>query len=371
MSIPAATAGSLTIAGPFTVTELAARLGGEVEGDGTRALDDVRGLAEAGPAHLSFLSNRKYARQLKTTRAGAVLIDRRTEAPPGLTLIRCDDPYAAFARALAFFHPQPWPEGGIDPGASVHPEAVLGEGVAVEAFAWIGPGAEVGAGSWIEAGAYVGAGARLGAGCRLMPGSVVYAGCLLGDRVWLNPGAVVGAEGFGFAPRADGHVKIPQTGRAVVGDDVEIGANSCVDRATMGETVVQRGAKLDNLVQVGHGAEVGEGTLMAAYAAVAGSARVGKGVIFAGKSGVINHLQIGDGAVFSMQSIALSDQPAGARLAGTPAIDQRQWLRAVTAFADLPALLRRVRALEKRVEELEGELAEARNPAPIPEEGET
>ena len=347
-------AGGVAPAGPFSVAALAAALGGEPEGDLERSLVDVRGLADAGPEHLSFLSNPRYAPQLATTRAGAVLVAAGI-ATAGRTVIRCDDPYAAFANALALFHPQAWPAPGIDPRACVDPRAEVDASATVEAFAWIGAGARVGSGSWIEAHAYLGAGARLGERCRLMPGAVVYADCRLGDRVWLNPGAVVGGEGFGFAPRPEGHVKIPQTGPAVIEDDVEIGANSCVDRATMGETVVRRGAKLDNLVQVGHGAEIGEGTLMAAYAAVAGSARVGKGVLFGGKAGAINHVRLGDGVQLSTQSIALSDQPAGARLAGTPAIDKRTWLRAVSAFAELPALLRRLRSLERRIAELEGE----------------
>lgn len=348
--------GSAPGAGPFTAAELAAALGGELEGDGGAQLVDVRGLAEAGPEHLSFLSNPKYAPQLSRTRAGAVLVGRDA-AVAERTVIRCDDPYAAFARALALFHPPAWPAPGIDPRAFVDARARVDGSATVEAFAWIGAGARVGAGSWIEAHAYLGEGASVGERCRLMPGAVVYAGCRLGHRVWLNPGAVVGAEGFGFAPRPEGHVKIPQAGAAVVEDDVEIGANSCVDRATMGETVVRRGAKLDNLVQVGHGAEIGEGTLMAAYAAVAGSARIGKGVLFAGKAGAINHVRLGDGVQLGTQSIALSDQPAGAQLAGTPAIDRRTWLRASAAFAELPALLRRLRALERRVAELEERLA--------------
>jgi UDP-3-O-[3-hydroxymyristoyl] glucosamine N-acyltransferase len=340
------------VAGPFSAADLAARLGGVVEGDGETLLADVRGLAEAGPEHLSFLANKKYVHQLAESRAGAVLMDRQTPAR-GRTAIRLDDPYAAFARALALFHPQPWPEPGVDPRAAVATDAQVDPGATVEAFAWVGPGARVGPGTWIEAGAYVGTGAVVGRDCRLMAHAVVAAGCVLGDRVWLNPGAVVGGEGFGFAPTPAGHVKIPQTGRAVVENDVEIGANSCVDRSTLGDTTVRRGAKLDNLVQVGHGAEIGEGALMAAYAAVAGSARLGRGVVMAGKAGVINHLRIGDGVQLGVHSIALADQPAGAQLAGTPAIDRRRWLRASAAFGDLPQLLTRLRELERRVAELE------------------
>ncbi len=348
--------GAATSVGPFSAAEIASYVGGEVEGDGTAELVDVRSLAEAGPEHLSFLSNRRYYRQLKTTRAGAVLIDRRTDAH-GHTAIRCDDPYQAFARSLELFHPTPWPEPGVDPRAAVAEDAVV-EGATVEAFAFVGPGARIGPGSWIESSAYVGAGAEMGKSCRLMPHSVVVAGCRLGDRVWLNPGAVVGSEGFGFAPSPAGHVKIPQTGRAVIEDDVEIGANSCVDRATMGETTVRRGAKLDNLVQVGHGAEIGEGNFLAAFAGVAGSARLGKGVVLAAKSGVANHLEIGDGVVAATGARVLKAQPDGARVAGYPAIDHKQWLRAATRFADLPEMARRIRKLEARLAELEKEETE-------------
>ncbi|MDH3744711.1 MAG: UDP-3-O-(3-hydroxymyristoyl)glucosamine N-acyltransferase [Acidobacteriota bacterium] len=339
--------------GPFTVAELARRLGGEVEGDGARELVNVLPLAEAGPEHLSFLSNRRYYPQLETARAGAVLLDRETDSH-GHTAIRCEDPYISFARALALFHPQPWPEPGIDSRAAVADDAKVG-GATIEAFAWVGRGARVGAGTWIESGAYVGAGATVGERCRLMPHAVVTAGCRLGDHVWLNPGAVIGGEGFGFAPSPGGHTKIPQAGITVLEDDVEVGANSSVDRATMGETLVRRGAKLDNLVQVGHGAEIGEGCLLVAYAGVAGSSKLGKGVVMAAKSGVANHLEIGDGAQIATGSRVVQNQPAGARLSGYPAIDHRRWLRSVTAVADLPAMVRRLRKLEARVAELEKE----------------
>jgi UDP-3-O-[3-hydroxymyristoyl] glucosamine N-acyltransferase len=343
----------LTEAGPFTAAEIAEHVGGEVEGHAEAKLRGVRPLAEAGAEHLTFLSNRRYYRQLATSRAGAVLIDRTTDAH-GHTVIRCDDPYQAFARSLALFHPLPWPEPGVDPRAAVAEDATV-EGVTVEPFAFVGPAARVGAGSWVESGAYVGAGAEVGENCRLMPHSVVTAGCRLGNRVWLNPGAVIGGEGFGFAPSPDGHLKIPQVGRAVLEDDVEVGANSCVDRATMGETVVRQGAKLDNLVQVAHGAEIGEHSFLVAFAGVAGSAKLGKGVVVAAKAGIIGHSEIGDGAQISTGSRVLKSQPAGARLAGYPAIDQAAWLKAAARFADLPEMAHRIRKLEARVAELEQE----------------
>ncbi len=343
------------MAGPFTVAEIARHVGGTVEGDGDRRLSDVRGLDEAGPDHLSFLANRRYARRMRATRAGAVLVGR-DEPARGRTVIRCDDPYVAFARALALFHPRPWPAPGVDPRAFVAEDAVV-DGATVEAFAWVGPGAVVGPETWVQAGAVIGAGARVGRRCRLMPHSVVAEGCALGDRVWLNPGAVVGAEGFGFAPTPGGWVKIPQVGRAVVGDDVEIGANSCVDRAAMGETRVEEGARLDNLVQVGHAARVGPHSLMVAFSGVAGSARLGAGVRLAAKAAVLGHIELGDGVQVGTASVVHDGQPPGARVTGVPAIEHRRWLRAAASFGELPELRRTVRALERRVAELEARLA--------------
>ena len=189
----------------------------------------------------------------------------------------------------------------------------------------------------------------------MMTGSVVCAGCRLGNRVWLNPGAIIGAEGFGFAPTESENVKIPQVGRAVLEDDVEVGSLSNVDRGALGDTIVRRGTKLDSFVQIAHGAEVGEGSLLAGYSSLAGTARVGKRVMMAGKTGVINHVTIGDDSQISVQSVAMRDHPAGSRLAGSPAFDHATWLRAQKVFQELPKLLRRVRQLEGRVAELEAE----------------
>ena len=351
------------MAGPFTVAELARHLGGEVEGDPARLIEDVRGLDEAGPTHLGFVANRRYVRRLPESAAGADLLDPDTPAH-GHTVIRLADPYAAFARALGLFHPASWPAPGIDPRSAVDPTAEV-EGATIEAFAFIGANAVVGPGAWIQAGAYVGAGARVGAGSRLMPQSVVTEGCVVGARVWLNPGAVVGAEGFGFAPTRQGLVKIPQIGRAVIEDDVEIGANSAVDRAAMGDTVVRRGAKLDNLVQVGHGAEVGPDCIMVAYSGVAGSAKLGRGVALAARGTVLGHLEIGDGVSVGVGGVVHDDQPAGAKVSGLPAIPHRQWLRASTAFSELPELLHKVRRLEARVAELEAKEEEP-HPTTVP-----
>lgn len=353
---------------PLRASLLAEQLGGQLVGSSDPELSDVRGLEDAGPEHLSFLSNRRYVGRMHETRAGAVLIDRRTEAPPHLTLIRCDDPYSAFARALALFHPPVLPEPGVDAFARVHPSAVVDPSATVEAFAWIGPGARVGARTWVEAGVRIGAGAQVGAGCRLMANAVVCDGCVVGDRVWLNPGAVVGSEGFGFAPTAAGNIKIPQVGRAILEDDVELGANTCVDRAAMADTRIGRGTKTDNLVQVGHAAQIGEHGLMVAYSGVAGSSRLGDRVILAARAAVLGHISVGDGAQVGVASAVHGDVPPGARVTGVPAIPHRDWLRAATAFRALPDLVRGARRLESRVSELEADISpDTPKPSPAPQ----
>jgi UDP-3-O-[3-hydroxymyristoyl] glucosamine N-acyltransferase len=342
---------------PIALSEIARVLGGEVEGDGDLMVADVRSLTEAEADHLSFLSNPRFASQIGSSRAGAILVNR-SAVVEDRTIVRCDDPYVGFARALALFYPNEMVDPGIDELAFVGEGASV-EGARIDAFAWIGPGARIGASSWIQSGVHVGKDAAVGEGCRLMPNSVVGERCVLGDRVWLNPGAVVGGEGFGFAPSSPQHVKIPQTGVVIVEDDVEIGANSCVDRATMGATVIKQGTKIDNLVQIAHGVEVGEGSLLAAFVGIAGSSRLGRNVIMGGRGAVSNHVTVGEGVQVGGGSVIFSDQPAGARIAGYPAIKLRQWLRASTAFAKLPAILKRMRRLEKRMQELESNATES------------
>lgn len=325
--------------------ELALRVGGTVEGDGSVDIRAVAGLEEAGPDEISFLSNRRYATLFRASKAAAVLVGHK-EPAHGRTVVRCDDPYLAFARALEVFHSAPKPRPGVSPLAVVEGSA---EGATVLPFAYIGPGAVVGPGTVVQPHCYVGAGARVGADCLLMAGSVVMDGCRVGDRSVLNPGAVIGGEGFGFVPTALGMVKIPQTGAAVVGDDVEIGANSCVDRAALGETRVGNGSKLDNLVQIGHGVELGDHNVLVAYSAVAGSTRTGAGVTMAARTLILGHLDVGAGASIGAMSMVTGDVPAGERRTGIPALDHRDWLRVSNATKELPELLKRVAALEARL----------------------
>lgn len=333
---------------PWTVEALAAQLGGTVEGAGERRITGVLGLEEAGPEHLSFLANRRYIKQLRQTRAGAVLVGLREEAF-GHTVIRCADPYKAFAQALRLFHPEARPSPGIHPQAVVEGEA---QGATVMAFAYVGVGAKVGAGTVLQPFVYVGPGATVGQDALLMAGSVVMDGCVVGDRVILNPGAVVGGEGFGFAPTPEGLLKIPQTGRAVLQDDVEVGSNSCIDRAAMGDTLVKAGSKLDNFVQIGHAATVGPHATLVAYAAVAGSSRVGLGVTLAARTLVLGHLEVGDHSQVGACSMLTESVPAHTRRTGTPAIEHGQWLQQAAALPRLPELLRRLHRLEAEVDAL-------------------
>jgi len=340
---------------------LAGRLGARLEG-GDRAVVALAPLDEAGPDRLSFLANPVYRERLAATRAGAVIV-RPADAPlrpAGCAALVCDDPYAAFALAMQLFHPAP-----AAGRAGVHPTAVVEESAAVHAEAWIGPFVHVGRGC------RVGRGTRVLAGCALYDGVVVgedcllHAGCQLregtelGDRVTLHGGAVLGAEGFGFAPTAAGGLKIPQVGRVVVEDDVEIGANACVDRATFGETRIARGAKLDNLVQIGHNVRVGEGALMAALTGVAGSSTIGARCRIGGSSAVNGHIRVGDGATVGGYSGVTGPVPDGAVYAGFPARPHRQALRQMGAVALLPEALRELRRLRRRVEELEAALGGA------------
>jgi UDP-3-O-[3-hydroxymyristoyl] glucosamine N-acyltransferase len=301
------------------------------------------------------LANPRYRRFLKGSQAGAVLL--REGVPFNGIAMRVADPYASYARAAALFHPQAWGAPGIDARAAVHPSAVVGEDCCIEAFAVVGAGAVLGAGVWLQSHAYVGAGAQIGSGSRLMPSSVVMEDCVLGERVWLNPGAVVGSEGFGFAPTPQGMLKIPQVGRAILGDDVELGANSCVDRAALSDTTVGHGSKLDNLVQIGHGAQLGPHNVLVAYAGVAGTSKTGVGVTLAARSTILGHLEIGDGVIAAAHTLIAQDTPAGSRVAGVPAQDHKRWLRASKSAQRSHELERELRALRRELDKVREELS--------------
>ncbi len=343
-----------------TLAELASRVGGEVQGDGGIRVERVRSLEDAGPGDIAFFSNRKYRNAFEATKASAVIVGMGEEAAPGRNLLRAGDAYLAFAKVATLFHPprQALPE--IAAEAVVHPTARVHPSAQVMPLACVGPGAEVGARTILHPGVVLEAEAHVGDDCILYPNAVVREACLVGDRCILHAGCVVGADGFGFAFDMAGeegsgprHYKVPQSGIAVLEDDVELGANTCIDRATLGRTLVRRGAKVDNLVQIAHNVEVGPLSLLAAQTGIAGSTRLGMGVACGGQVGIVGHLEIGDGVRLGAQSGVSNDVPAGETYSGYPAGPHAEWLRQMAAIRGLPELVRRVRQLEKQIEKLE------------------
>jgi UDP-3-O-[3-hydroxymyristoyl] glucosamine N-acyltransferase len=333
--------------------EVAQRLGCALRGDGGVEVRRVAGIESAGPGDLSFVANPKYLAHLRTTRASAVIVAPQVETT--LPSLLSDNPYLAFARAVALLHPEPRPAPGVDLSARVDPTASLGEGVHVGALAVVGARAKVGARSVLHPHVVLYPDAEIGEDCRLHSGVHVREGCRLGHRVVVQNGAVIGSDGFGFAKDASGrYEKIPQRGVVVVEDDVEIGALTAIDRAALGETRVGRGSKLDNLVQVGHSVTIGEDSVLAGQVGIAGSSVIGSRVTLAGQVGVAGHLTIGDDVVASAQTGIPSDVAKGAFVSGYPAIDNRAWLKASAVFARLPELLKRVRQLERRLFEGDG-----------------
>ncbi|MFT4627013.1 MAG: UDP-3-O-[3-hydroxymyristoyl] glucosamine N-acyltransferase [Myxococcota bacterium] len=334
----------------WTTGRLAAAIGAECEGAADVSLRKVAPLDGAAEGDLAFCSGGRWVRGLATTRASAVLVGPKLEVPAGVVAIRCVDAREAYARAAALLLPLPWPEPGIHPAAQVHPSATVA-GATIDALAVIEAGATIAPGAWVQSHAFVGSRSRIGKRARLMPHAVVMEDCTVGERVWLQPGAVIGADGFGHVLSAAGVVRVPQLGTVVLEDDVEVGANACVDRAALGETRVGRGSRLDNLVQVAHGVRIGAECLLAAFAGVAGSARLGDRVVMAGRTAVVDGIDVGDGARFAGLASASKDVPAGAVIGGSPARKYRQWLRETAAVKQLPALIRQVARLERRAME--------------------
>jgi UDP-3-O-[3-hydroxymyristoyl] glucosamine N-acyltransferase len=331
--------------------ELAAALGCELTGDPDVEITGVAGLEQAGPGDLTFLANKKYAPKVKDSKAGAILIQQPVDALPCLV---SKNPYLDFARALAFFYQPPLPPAGVHPLAYVAPSAKLGANASIGPFAYIGEDVIIGANAVLHPHAVVYQGVVIGDDFLAHSHAVVREFCIVGHRVILQNNVVIGGDGFGFAKRADGtHFKIVQSGRTVIEDDVEVQSLTNIDRATVGESRVRRGAKIDSLVQVGHACVVGEDNIVCSQTGLAGSTILGKNVLLAGQVGVSGHLTIHDNAVIYAQSGIGGDVAPGTLMSGSPAFEARQWLRAITAFPKLPDILKTMRQLEKRVAELE------------------
>jgi UDP-3-O-[3-hydroxymyristoyl] glucosamine N-acyltransferase len=339
------------VSGGWRLSELASSIGGRVEGNPDRTIRGVLPLDEAGPEDLSFLTNPRYRSAAASSRAGAILVGPETRIE-GRDLLIAPDPYLALAEILDRLHPQDRPAPGVSGDARVDATATIGEGAAIGPFAVVGPGARLGAGVVVGAGAVIGDGSVIGDDTRLMPRVVLYPGTQIGARCLIHAGAVLGADGFGFATSGGTHRKVPQLGRVVVDDDVEIGANTTIDRGTLGETRIGRGTKIDNLVMVAHGASIGPHGLLAAQAGISGSTRIGSHVTVAGQSGAAGHLRLGDHVVVAAKSAVFADVADGAFVAGIPAVDHRAWKRSQAIVKMLPELRAKLQRLEERLEAL-------------------
>jgi UDP-3-O-[3-hydroxymyristoyl] glucosamine N-acyltransferase len=342
--------------------DIARMLHAEVEGDDGLEIRRVAKIEEAGEGDITFVANPKYARFLTSTRASAVIVGRKLAVPEAgagngvlPALVRADDPYASFLFVLqAFNPPQPPLPPGIHPTAVIDPSAQMGSDVRAGAHVVVGPRCRIGDGVMLLQNVVLASDVEIGAGTLLHPNVTVREGCRIGARVIIQPGAVIGSDGFGFAPLPDGsYKKIPQLGVVVVEDDVEIGANCTIDRATMGETRIGKGTKLDNLIQVAHNVVIGEHTVIAAQAGISGSTKIGSRCMIGGQVGFTGHIEIADGTKVGAQSgVHRSVTEKGTTLFGYPAYPQRQALRMAGAMPQLPDLLATVRELKEEVEQL-------------------
>lgn len=334
------------------LVKIAHQLGCELRGPEGIEIMGAAGIEEAEESEITFVSNPKYLSKIKSTRAGAIILSPDAPTTSIATLIS-ENPYLAFARAIELFYTPPAPTPGIHPTASIAETATLGENYSIGAGVVIGEAVRLGNNATLYPNVVLYPHAEIGEDFVAHANSVVREFCQIGDRVILQNGAVVGADGFGFAPQSDGgYYKIVQSGIAVVEDDVEVGANACIDRATVGETRVEKGTKIDNLVQVGHGSRVGQHTILAAQVGLAGSTQVGNQVTLAGQVGAAGHLRIGDGVVATAQTGIARSVERGKTISGTPEMDSDLWKRNYLLMQEFPKLVRTVTRLEKEVEEL-------------------
>ncbi|MGB2986675.1 MAG: UDP-3-O-(3-hydroxymyristoyl)glucosamine N-acyltransferase [Phycisphaerae bacterium] len=337
----------------ITAAELARRLEGSLIGDGSRVIRAVATLEQAGPDTLSWVGSPDVMPRVRKSRAGIVLVPEGCSLPPDRTFIRVADPDAAVSEVLGYLAPPPDSmEQGVHPTATVSPDAVV-EGAAIGANVHIGRGAVIGAGTQLYPGVYIGAYVSIGCDCVLWPNAVIRERVTIGNRVVIHPNATIGADGFGYLQRGGQHRKIPQIGTVVIEDDVEIGANSAIDRARSGVTRIGRGTKIDNLVQIAHNVDIGEDCILIAQCGIAGSSSLGHHVVLSGQVGVSDHRHIGDGVQVAAKSTVMSNIPDGKVVRGIPATDNQRFLRQEASARKLPELIQRFRALEKRLQQLE------------------
>ena len=339
------------------LAEIAARVGGEVIGNGEVEIAGVAKIEDAGKGEITFLANRKYAKFLEDTGASAVIVPEEISEAGGMPLLCAKNPYFTFLKTVVLFYP---PEPLIEKG--IHDTAIIGEGtelgkdLSVGPYVVIGRRCRIGDGTVLMPGVVVGDNVTIGNDCIIHANACLRERVVIGDRVILHNGVVVGSDGFGFAPERGKYYKIPQVGTVVIEDDVEIGANSTIDRATLGETRIKRGAKLDNLIQVGHNCTVGENTVIAAQTGLSGSTKIGNGVRVGGQVGFAGHMEIGDGAAVGAQAGVTRSIPPGVMVSGYPARSHREELRIEAMVQRLPQLFKEIKNLGKRFQKLEKEM---------------
>jgi UDP-3-O-[3-hydroxymyristoyl] glucosamine N-acyltransferase len=342
----------------FSAKQIAEYIQGVIIGDEEATVHTFAKIEEGIPGALSFLSNPKYTHYIYDTKSSIVLVNKdfQPERDIQATLIKVDNAYESLAKLMTLYEMSKPKKSGIDPLASVAASAKIGKNVYIGAFACIEEGAEIGDNAYIHPHVTVGCNAKVGENTILYPQVTIYHNCRVGNQCIIHAGAVIGADGFGFAPSAEGYEKIPQIGIAIIEDNVEIGANTCIDRSTMGATIVHKGVKLDNLIQVAHNVEVGSHTVMASQVGIAGSTKIGEWCMFGGQVGVAGHIQIGDHVNVGAQSGIPGNTKSGSSLMGYPAIEPKQFARSSAVFKKLPDMYSELGRLQREIEELKKQL---------------
>jgi UDP-3-O-[3-hydroxymyristoyl] glucosamine N-acyltransferase len=334
----------------WTLAQIAQHIGGQLVGDPEYTITAVGTLTEAGPEQLSFLANTKYKKYLNSTCAGAVIVAAGLESDSDIQLIQVDNPYVAYAKAATLLYPEPTPETGIHPTAWVHPQAEIAKDATIGANVTIEQGVVIAAGSSIGPGTVIEANVRIGQDCRIKANVTLCREIQLGDRVVIHPGVVIGADGFGIANDKGRWIKVPQVGRVVVGNDVEIGANTTIDRGAIDDTLIADGVKLDNQIQIGHNCQIGEHTVIAGCVGIAGSTHIGKHCAIGGGTGIAGHIEIADGVQLTgMSMVTKSITESGVYSSGIPIEPARQWHKNVIRYRQMDKLFARVEQLEKQL----------------------
>lgn len=336
----------------YTLKELAEKIGGKVIGDETLRIKRINSLQEARDNEISFFTDNRYRNELINTRAGALIASQVTEGFQG-SLIIASNPNLAYAKITALFAKPPAKFSGLSDKAFIHETSEIGEDVSIHPMAYIGREVVIENGVTIYAGVFLGDNVRIGRNTIIYPNVSIMHGCIIGHDVIIHAGTVIGSDGFGFVQDGKKHLKIPQIGMVQIDDQVEIGANNCIDRAAFGKTWIKRGVKTDNLVQIGHNVVIGENSIVVSQAGISGSVQIGREVLIGGQVGLMDHISIGDGAMIGAGSGLYKSIEPGTIVSGTPAMPHRQWLKTLNVIPQLPRMLDRIRKLEKKIRQIE------------------